>query len=70
MMTTEQDTVVTRPWRKSSYCNTGGQCVEVAQAGATYLIRDSKDPSGPRLAFSAAAWQAFIRDVKQGTYSP
>jgi hypothetical protein len=69
-MTTEQDTVLTRPWRKSSYCNTGGQCVEVAQAGATCLIRDSKDPSGPWLAFSAAAWKAFIRDVKNGGYGP
>lgn len=55
------------PWRKSSYCNTGGQCVEVARAGTRRLVRDSKDPAGARLAFSAAAWAAFIRDIKNGS---
>jgi hypothetical protein len=30
-------------------------------------VRDSKDPDGPRLAFSPAGWQAFTRQLKRGT---
>lgn len=65
-MTIRDAAEVTSPWRKSSYCNTGGQCVEVAQAGTSRLVRDSADPAGARLAFSGAAWAAFIRDMKLG----
>jgi hypothetical protein len=28
------------------------------------LVRDSKDPAGPRLAFTAAEWVAFLAGVK------
>jgi hypothetical protein len=65
-MTLPQTTVLAGPWRKSSFCDTGGQCVEVAQAGASWLIRDSKNPTGACLAFSARAWAAFIGDIRQG----
>lgn len=52
-------------WRKSSYSNNGGACVEVAtNLTGLVAVRDSKDPSGPSLAFSAASWQAFIRAIK------
>jgi uncharacterized protein DUF397 len=52
-------------WRKSSYSNNGGACVEVAtNVPGVVAVRDSKDPSGPSLAFSAASWQAFIRALK------
>ena len=30
------------------------------------LVRDSKDPDGPRLAFSRQAWEAFAARVKAG----
>ncbi|HUY47282.1 MAG TPA: DUF397 domain-containing protein [Streptosporangiaceae bacterium] len=66
-MTIPQTTTLTAPWRKSSYCDTGGQCVEVAQAGTTRLVRDSKHPAGACLAFSAQSWAAFLRDIKHGT---
>ena len=33
-----------------------------------YLMRDSKDPDGPKLAFSGAEWDAFLRDVKDGEF--
>ncbi|MFD7450620.1 DUF397 domain-containing protein [Kitasatospora sp. NPDC059827] len=55
-------------WRKSSYSGGGGaNCVEVADGFADVTpVRDSKDPSGPALVFSATAWQAFITAVRTG----
>ncbi|GAA1992317.1 DUF397 domain-containing protein [Kitasatospora viridis] len=47
-------------WHKSSHSGPNGNCVEVAvPAEAVVAVRDSKDPAGPRLHFSPAAWQAF-----------
>jgi Domain of unknown function (DUF397) len=31
-------------------------------------IRDSKDPHGPRLAFSQQAWSAFVQGIKEGEF--
>lgn len=54
-------------WRKSSYSgNNGGNCVEVAAASYAVAVRDSKDPDGPRLSFTAEAWNSFVRAVKDG----
>jgi Domain of unknown function (DUF397) len=51
-------------WRKSSRSSgNGGACVEVA-AAATVLVRDSKDPGGPRLVFDRKAWETFAATVK------
>ncbi|MFF3763557.1 DUF397 domain-containing protein [Streptomyces sp. NPDC001922] len=48
-------------WTKSSHSsNDGPACVEVAAAPDAVLVRDSKDKNGPRLAFTAQAWTAFI----------
>ncbi|MFI0717644.1 DUF397 domain-containing protein [Streptomyces sp. NPDC021224] len=47
-------------WRKSSHSsNDGGNCVEVAAHPGAIHVRDSKDPEGPALTFSPAAWAAF-----------
>jgi hypothetical protein len=56
-------------WRKASYSGAnGGECVEVAATSAALIaVRDSKDPDGPRLAFTPAGWQAFTHQVKSGT---
>ena len=57
-------------WRKSSYSgNQGGNCVEVAElpdGGAA--VRDSKDPDGPVLHFTAAEWAAFVAGVRDGEF--
>jgi hypothetical protein len=54
-------------WRKSSYSSgNGGNCVEAANIGHTVAIRDSKNPSGPKLAFRPDDWRAFTRSLKNG----
>ncbi|MDX3227420.1 DUF397 domain-containing protein [Streptomyces sp. ME19-01-6] len=48
-------------WTKSSYSSgQGGECVECAEISHGIAVRDSKNPDGPRLHFTASAWQAFL----------
>ena len=54
-------------WRKSSYSGVAGDCVEVALLEGGLAVRDSKDPQGPALVFSSAAWEAFIAEAKKGS---
>jgi hypothetical protein len=42
--------------------------VEVAQVAAGVLVRDSKDPTGPQLAFSTEEWNAFLAGVRCGEF--
>ncbi|CAG7629852.1 DUF397 domain-containing protein [Actinacidiphila bryophytorum] len=52
-------------WRKSTYSGgQGGECVEVADGFTVVPVRDSKDPEGPALLFSADAWSAFVAELK------
>jgi hypothetical protein len=61
-------------WRKSSYSNgTGGSCVEITMLNASasssrqaIAVRDSKDPHGPVLAFTAAEWLDLTSRIKAG----
>ncbi|MEW2300845.1 DUF397 domain-containing protein [Streptomyces sp. NPDC006655] len=48
-------------WFKSTYSSgSEGDCVEVATHPTTIHIRDSKNPQGPQLALSPAAWADFL----------
>ncbi|MEV7787259.1 DUF397 domain-containing protein [Streptomyces sp. NPDC088106] len=48
-------------WIKSSYSTADGpDCVEVATAPAHILVRDSKNPNGPRLALAPNTWATFL----------
>ena len=52
-------------WHKSSYSSQNGDCVEAADnLPGTVVVRDSKDPQGPVLAFSDHDWRAFVRRIK------
>ena len=51
-------------WRTSSHSNIGGNCVEVAAAGAIVGVRDTKDRAGTVLAFSPQAWRRFASRAK------
>ena len=43
----------------------GGNCVEVARnLPGVVAVRDSKDPGGPALVFTPAAWAAFTAQLK------
>jgi len=56
---------VTTPWRKSSYSNTGANCVEVARTRSGMVaVRDSKNPGGGALSFSLDQWKTFIARVQ------
>jgi hypothetical protein len=51
-------------WRKSSYSGEGGgNCVELALTNQGAAVRDSKNPTGPRLDFPATAWRVFLTDL-------
>ncbi|WP_084718884.1 DUF397 domain-containing protein [Streptacidiphilus carbonis] len=70
-MTTTPHDLSAAPWRKSSYSGTnGGDCIEVAPGfipGAV-PVRDSKDPEGPTLVFTADAFSAFVRATVAGDF--
>ncbi len=55
-------------WIKSSYSGSegGGQCVEIAALpNGDRAVRDSKDPNGPVLRFTADEWRAFLARVRE-----
>ncbi len=54
-------------WRKSSRCGTS-TCIEVANVDGQYLIRDSKNPEQPALAFSSEEWDAFHDGIAEGEF--
>ncbi|MFI0795353.1 DUF397 domain-containing protein [Micromonospora rubida] len=53
-------------WKKSTRSNGGGNCVEVAMPPQAVMVRDSKDPHGPKLSFTARRWAEFVRGLKAG----
>jgi hypothetical protein len=57
-------------WRKSRASGADSGCVEVASSQSSVLVRDSRDRSGPSLAFSPAQWGRFARRIKNGTLAP
>ncbi|WP_405112591.1 DUF397 domain-containing protein [Micromonospora sp. NBC_01405] len=52
-------------WRKARRSG-NTDCVEVAHnLPGVVAVRDSKDPSGPVLAFNPQTWHAFIEHAKR-----
>ena len=54
-------------WRKASRSTgQGSECVEVARVATTVGVRDSKNPRGGNLAFSAEVTRNLVRKIKAG----
>ncbi|MFF5110439.1 DUF397 domain-containing protein [Streptosporangium sp. NPDC000509] len=54
-------------FRTSSLSGANNNCVEVAtNLPGLVAVRDSKDPSGPALTFSPAAWDDFLSSICTG----
>jgi len=54
-------------WHKSSYSDSGAQCVEYGDLGETIAVRDSKDPHGPALLFPRNEVARFVAGVAAGS---
>ena len=50
-------------WKVSSHSGSNGHCVKVAGTVGSVLVRDSKNPEGPVLAFTPAQWRMFLRSL-------
>lgn len=58
-------------WRKSSrsYDWKDLKCVEISQDGDTIWFRNSKNPDGPRIAYTRPEVDAFLRGVLDGEFN-
>lgn len=56
---------VVSAFRKSSFSDQQGDCVEMARTSVDgSAVRDSKAPTGPCLHFAAEAWASFVGALK------
>ena len=56
-------------WFKSTRSSpSGDNWVEVAFVDEAIVVRDSKNPDGPALIFTAAEWDAFVGGAKDGEF--
>lgn len=57
-------------WQKSGRSNPSGNCVELAKlpGGTEIAVRNSRDPEGPALIYTAAEIEAFVLGAKDGDF--
>ncbi|MFF9817430.1 DUF397 domain-containing protein [Streptomyces sp. NPDC014006] len=56
-------------WMKSRYSNAEGNCVEVAPlTEGGIALRNSRDPDGPALIYTASEMAAFLAGAKDGEF--
>lgn len=57
-----------RNWRKARSSVGNGACVEVASFRNGVAVRDSKNPHGAVLTYTATEWHAFLDGAKKGEF--
>ncbi len=56
-------------WRKSSYSNSQGNCVEFAAlTDGSVAVRNSRDPQGPALIHTRAEISALLAGARDGEF--
>ncbi len=56
-------------WRKSSYSDSGGECVETAVLpDHRVAVRHSRQPGGAILLYTPAEWNAFLKGARDGEF--
>jgi hypothetical protein len=51
-------------WRKASYSNGSGNCVEIGNASPVVMVRDTTDRDGVTLSVPTDAWSTFLAGIK------
>lgn len=65
----KDSTTLDTVWVKSSFSDTGAQCVECGVLDETTVaVRDSKNPAGPALLFSRGQFAGLVAGVKAGGF--
>jgi hypothetical protein len=59
-----------RSWIKASMSSSASNCVEMRRGAIGVDVRDSKDPDGAVLSFSAAHFAAWLDGADDGEYAP
>lgn len=56
-------------WRKSTFSNPSGNCVELADlSNGLVAVRNSRDPEGAVLVYTRPEIDAFLRGAKSGEF--
>ena len=53
-------------WKRAQRCESNG-CVEVAQVGETFFVRQSDDPA-TSIMFTRLEWDVFLAGVRGGDF--
>jgi hypothetical protein len=51
-------------WRKSNHSSSTGECIEIASADKSVLVRDSRDRFGVVLELSVRDWRQLVRRIR------
>lgn len=55
-------------WRKASLSHAANNCVELAPIDGMVVLRHSKNPDGPVIAYTADEFFAFLDGAKKGEF--
>jgi hypothetical protein len=53
-------------WHKSTYSNTGANCVEARESALGADVRDTQNREAGHLSFDRAEWSALLAGVRTG----